>query len=358
MATILIIDDQPTIREYLVTLLGYGGHRLLQAADGAEALVTARAEHPDLVIADILMPTMDGYEFVRQLRATSEIAQTPVIFHTATYLEREANALARECGVLHLLSKPCMPDVVLRTVNAALSSQSFDAPVPRPAFNHQHLRLLTNKLYQKVTELESAKERLENLLDDLRRSNEELVLTYEVTLEGWIRALDMRDQYTEGHTRRVTALAMHLAQAMGVTGDMLTSIRRGALLHDIGKLGVPDRILLKAGPLDDEEWKLMRMHPVYARQLLEPIKFLRTALDIPSFHHEKWDGAGYPSGLKGDQIPLTARIFAVVDVWDALRSKRPYHDAWPEQAARQYIVDQSGKHFDPEIAATFLRLDW
>ena len=168
----------------------------------------------------------------------------------------------------------------------------------------------------------------------------------------------MRDQETEGHTRRVTDMTMRLAHSLGVTGDELTFIRRGSLLHDIGKLGVPDRILLKAGPLDEDEWKLMRMHPVYARQMLEPIKFLRTALDIPSFHHEKWDGTGYPSGLKGDQIPLVARIFAVVDVWDALRSKRPYHDAWPEQEARQYILDQSGKHFDPEIAATFLRLDW
>lgn len=357
MATILIVDDCRGNREFLVTLLGYAGHRLLEAGDGVEALARATAEHPELFITDILMPSMDGYEFVRRLLATPEIAQTPVIFCTATYLEREAYALARDCGVHHLLSKPCEPDVVLRTVNAALSSQPSQAPVPPPDFNHHHLRLLTNKLSQKVGELESAKERLENLVEDLRRANVELARTYDATLEGWVRALDMRDHKSEGHTQRVTDLTVRLAQAMGILGEELTSIRRGALLHDIGKIGIPDRILLKPGPLDEEEWKVMRLHPVYARQMLEPVPFLRPALDIPFCHHEKWDGTGYPSGLKGDQIPLAARIFAVVDVWDALRSDRPYKAAWPEQEARQHILAQAGKHFDPEVVGYFMQLD-
>jgi HD-GYP domain-containing protein (c-di-GMP phosphodiesterase class II) len=220
---------------------------------------------------------------------------------------------------------------------------------------HHHLRM-NNSLQHKIVELESARERLEHSLDDLRRSNNELVETYEVTMEAWSRALVMRDRETEGHTQRVTELAVRLAMAMGISGEELTSIRRGALLHDIGKLGIPDRILLKPGPLDEEEWKEMRMHPVYARQMLEPIKFLRSALDIPFYHHEKWDGSGYPYGLKEKQIPLMARIFAIADVWDALQSKRPYHDPWPIQKARDYILEQAGKHFDPEIADIFLKV--
>jgi putative two-component system response regulator len=357
VATILIVDDCPGIRAFLVTILGNSGHRLLEARDGAEGLAIARTERPDLILTDILMPSMDGYEFVRQLRASPQVSGTRVILCSATFLESEANALARDCGVRHVLIKPCAPELVLRTVDEALRSPSAEGSVPHPSdFVHEQLRLFTNKLIQKVAELESAKGRLEKLLEDLRGANEELARTYDATLEGWVRALDMRDQETEGHTRRVTDLTVRLARAMGIAGQALVCMRRGALLHDIGKLAVPDRILLKPGPLDKEEWKLMRLHPAYARWMLEPIKFLRTALDIPYCHHEKWDGTGYPSGLKGKHIPLAARIFAVVDVWDALRSKRPYHDAWPEGEIRRHILEQSGKHFDPKVAATFLRL--
>jgi putative two-component system response regulator len=357
-ATILIIDDCAASRENLVTLLAHRGHRLLVADDGAAALGLTHRERPDLIITEILMPSMDGYEFVRQVRAIPRLAATPVIFLTATYLESEARALARDCGVQHLLIKPCEPEVVLRTVEAALGSPSLERPVPPSAdFNQQHLRLLTNKLAQKVAELEYSQASLVKLVEALRKANEELAQSYDATLEGWTRALDMRDHETEGHTQRVTDLTVRLARAMGIGGDELTAIRRGALLHDIGKFAVPDSILLKPGPLDAAEWKLMRLHPVHARQLLEPIKFLRPALDIPCWHHEKWDGTGYPNGLKGKQIPLAARIFAVVDVWDALRSKRPYHDAWPDQRALEFILDQSSKHFDPEMVEHFMHLE-
>ena len=181
-------------------------------------------------------------------------------------------------------------------------------------------------------------------------------MTYDATLEGWVRALDMRDRETEGHTQRVTEMTVSLAEAMGVFGDDLVAIRRGALLHDIGKIGIPDSILLKPGRLTDDEWTLMRMHPVLARQMLENIRFLAPSLDIPYCHHERWDGPGYPNGLKGVQIPLAARIFAVVDVWDALRSNRPYKDAWPEAEIRKHLVEQSGKHFDPDVVACFMNL--
>jgi HD-GYP domain-containing protein (c-di-GMP phosphodiesterase class II) len=193
------------------------------------------------------------------------------------------------------------------------------------------------------------------LFEDLQRANVELSLAYEATIEGWSRAMDLRDHETEGHTLRVTEITLNLARAMRVGESQLTAIRHGALLHDIGKIGVPDAILLKEGKLTDAEWVLMRQHPQFARDMLLPIAYLHDALDIPYWHHEKWDGTGYPQGLKGDQIPLAARIFAVVDVWDALTNDRPYRKKWTKQKTREYIEEQSGKHFDPQIVEVFLR---
>jgi len=195
-----------------------------------------------------------------------------------------------------------------------------------------------------------------SMFDDLEKSNLELSLAYDTTLEGWARALELRDRETEGHARRVVELTLQLARAMGISGMDLVHIRRGALLHDVGKMGVPDRILQKPGPLDDVEWKIMRQHPVYSFEWLSPISYLRPALDIPHYHHERWDGAGYPDGLSGEQIPLAARIFAIVDVWDALRSDRPYRSAWSQEKTIMHIKKQSGLHFDPQVVEAFLEL--
>jgi putative nucleotidyltransferase with HDIG domain len=195
------------------------------------------------------------------------------------------------------------------------------------------------------------------LFENLQRANLELTLAYDATIEGWSRALDLRDQETEGHSQRVTTLAVRLAQVVGTSGDELLHIRRGALLHDIGKMGIPDSILLKPGPLTEEEWQIMRRHPTYAYELLLPIRYLRLALDIPYCHHEKWDGTGYPRGLQGEKIPLAARIFAVVDVYDALSSNRPYRPAWPPERVTAYLREQAGHHFDPAIVQAFLTLD-
>jgi HD-GYP domain-containing protein (c-di-GMP phosphodiesterase class II) len=193
-----------------------------------------------------------------------------------------------------------------------------------------------------------------SLFDSLQRSNTELALAYDATIEGWSHALDLRDKETEGHTRRVTDMTVRLAHRFGLGQDEMTQVRWGALLHDIGKLGVPDGILLKPGPLTDEEWVVMRKHPTFAYEMLSPIRYLRSALDIPYCHHEKWDGTGYPRGLSGEQIPLTARIFAVVDVWDALCSDRPYRSAWPEDKVREHIRSLAGTHFDPQVAKIVL----
>jgi PAS domain S-box-containing protein/putative nucleotidyltransferase with HDIG domain len=194
------------------------------------------------------------------------------------------------------------------------------------------------------------------LFDNLQRSNLELSLAYDATIKGWSRAMDLRDKETEGHTLRVTELTERLARAMDVSEAEIVHIRRGALLHDIGKMGVPDGILLKPDKLTDDEWVLMRKHPQFGFDMLAPITYLKPALDIPYYHHEKWDGSGYPRGLKGEQIPLAARLFAVVDVWDALRSDRPYREAWPEEKAQEYIHAESGKHFDPQVVKVFERI--
>jgi putative nucleotidyltransferase with HDIG domain len=195
------------------------------------------------------------------------------------------------------------------------------------------------------------------LVEVLKNSNLELSIAYNATIEGLSRALELRDRETQGHTLRVTAMTLQLAQRIGAFSESdLVHIRRGALLHDIGKMGIPDSILLKPGKLTPEEWKIMQLHTVYADEILFQIEHLKPALDIPRYHHEKWDGNGYPSGLKGERIPIAARIFSVVDVFDALTSDRPYREAWPREQVLEYIQSQSGIHFEPEIVSVFMAM--
>ena len=193
------------------------------------------------------------------------------------------------------------------------------------------------------------------MFQGIQRSNIDLTMAYEATIEGWSRALDLRDKETEGHTQRVTEMTVQFASVMGISEEQILHIRRGALLHDIGKMGVPDKILLKEGPLTPKEWQTMKQHPQFAFDLLSPISYLKHALDIPYCHHEKWDGSGYPRGLSGSQIPIEARLFAIVDVWDAITSDRPYRKRWTKRKSLQYIREQSGKHFDPDVVKVFLK---
>ena len=202
-----------------------------------------------------------------------------------------------------------------------------------------------------------------SLYDGLQKAHSELTLAYDATIEGWARALELRDKETEGHSQRVSSVVVTLARMMGFHENDIAHVRRGALLHDIGKMETPDSILFKPGSLDDFEMEIMRQHPIHAFNLLSPIDFLLPALDIPYSHHEKWDGTGYPRGLKGNEIPFAARIFAIVDVWDALGSDRPYRKAWPQEKIITYLQDQSGIHFDPKVVEVFLdwtqnHLDW
>ncbi len=196
------------------------------------------------------------------------------------------------------------------------------------------------------------------LFEGLQRSNLDLTLAYDSTIEGWSRAMDLRDKETEGHTQRVTEMTVRMAREIGIKEEDVINARRGALLHDMGKMGVPDNILLKPGPLTKDEWRIMKMHPVYAYEMLYPIEYLRGALDIPYCHHEKWDGTGYPRGLKGEDIPLAARLFALADVYDAACSDRPYRPAISKEESLGNIRSLIGTHFDPEITRKFLRIDW
>jgi HD-GYP domain-containing protein (c-di-GMP phosphodiesterase class II) len=194
------------------------------------------------------------------------------------------------------------------------------------------------------------------LFENLQKSNLELSQAYDTTLEGWGKALELRDKETQGHTMRVTELTLKLARQIGIREPELTHVRRGVLVHDIGKMGVPDHILHKKTPLTKREWIAMREHPQYAFDLLYPITYLRPALDIAYCHHERWDGSGYPRGLKSEEIPLPARIFAVVDVWDALMSDRSYRKAWKRKKVVQHIRNESGVHFDPKVVEVFLNM--
>ncbi|MCE1255122.1 MAG: HD domain-containing protein, partial [Anaerolineae bacterium] len=195
-----------------------------------------------------------------------------------------------------------------------------------------------------------------HLINELRESNLELNEAYEATIEGWSKALELRDEETQGHSERVMHLACDLANEMGFAEEDKIHFRRGVLLHDIGKMGIADNILLKPGPLTPEEWEIMRQHPVMAYELLKEIPYLRPALDIPYSHHERWNGSGYPRGLAGEDIPLAARIFAVVDVWDALISDRPYRPGWKAEDIKKYILENSGVLFDPNVVAFFFKL--
>ena len=192
------------------------------------------------------------------------------------------------------------------------------------------------------------------MFSELQRSNVELSLAYDATIEGLSRALDLRDKVTKEHTFRVTDITVKLATRLGLKQSELIHIRRGAILHDIGKVAIPDQILFKPGPLAQEEWEIMRKHPDIAVELLSPVSYLEPALQIPHWHHEKWDGSGYPDGLRQEDIPFAARLFAVADVYDALTSNRPYRSAWSKWEAVEYIEDQSGTHFDPSIVPEFL----
>jgi putative two-component system response regulator len=321
--TILIVDDSPAGRDTLEALLFQQGYDLAFASNGAETIRISEELLPDLILLDVMMPGMNGFEVCQHLRSNPRLAEVPIIMVTA--LDDQASRIKGiEVGADDFITKP---------------------------FNRVELRarIRTIMRLNRYRNLQEERSRLIAALENLH-------VAYDETIQGWGRALDLRDDETAGHSFRVAELTVKLAVAVGVDPDEIVHIRRGAILHDIGKIGIPDSILQKNGPLSDAEWEVMKKHPVYSYEMLSPINYLGTALEIPYCHHEKWDGSGYPRGLKGEEIPLAARIFAVVDVWDALNSDRPYRSKWPVEKVKTHLLEQSAKHFDPQMVTAFLKM--
>lgn len=321
--TILIVDDEPAGRETLESILEPEGYYLVLAENGYQAIEKAKAVQPDVILLDVMMPGMNGFEVCRHIRNDKDLAEVPILFLTALD-DRQSLLNGLEAGADDFISKP----------------------VDRYELRARLLGITRLNRYRKLM----------NERKNLEEAHKQLLFAYDETIEGWSRAMDLRDKETEGHSQRVTQLTLKLASDFGIPKQELVHVRRGALLHDMGKLGIPDSILLKAGKLDDEEWEFMRQHPQLAYNMLFPIEYLRPAMDIPFCHHEKWDGTGYPRGLQGEQIPLAARLFAIVDVWDALTSDRPYRKAWEREKVLTYIREESGKHFDPNVVQAFFQL--
>lgn len=320
---ILIVDDEYAGRETLQSVLEGEGYQLEMAENGPQAIEKAKKLLPDVILLDVMMPGMTGFEVCQRIRSDPEIAEIPIIVLTALD-DRESLLTALKAGADDFVSKP------------------FD----RYELRARLLGITRLNRYQKLIQ-----ERTK-----LQEANAQLLSAYEATIEGWSLALDLRDRETEGHSQRVTRLTADLARASGMNEEEIMHLRRGALLHDMGKIGIPDAILHKPAALTEEEWVIMRRHPQLAYDMLRSVEYLRPALEIPLNHHEKWDGTGYPRGLRGEAIPLMARLFAVVDVWDALTSDRPYRKAWSEEEARTYIREQSGKHFDPQVVELFFKV--
>ena len=328
------------VMDSLITLMNaHRGFLMLKDENGNLSVRLARdAQHRDL--------TEDAFTISRTI--TRQVVKNgESVLTTNAQVDPRFEEQA-SIAAYHLLSILCAP---LKLKDELIGVIYVDNPAQAGIFQNDDLQLISSFANQAAVAIDNAR-----LIDQLQASNQDLEEAYQATLEGWVHALDLRDKETEGHTIRVTEITERLARSMGVEEAELVHIKRGALLHDIGKMGIPDGVLLKPGALTPEERMLIEKHPIYAYEMLSPIKFLQPALDIPYCHHEKWDGSGYPRGLRGEDIPLAARIFAVADVWDALVSNRPYRKGLLPADVRKKIREQAGIHFDPHVVDAFLSL--
>jgi len=331
---ILVVDDEETIREIVSSMLTTANYKCRQAASGMEALALLESgEEFELMLSDLMMANLDGIGLLE--RTKEKFPDMPVVMVTAVHDISVALAAIRN-GAYDYLLKPFEREQLLATVRRALENRRLK---------------LENREYQ--TNLESLvaarTEQLRNAMLDLERS-------YDITLEALGGALDMKDQETEGHSRRVTAFTIAIARAMGVSQDEIHVIARGAFLHDIGKMAIPDAILRKPDKLNPEEVAIMREHCYRGYQILKNIPFLQEAAEIVYAHQERYDGTGYPRGLKGNEIPLGARMFSVADTLDAITSDRPYRPKQSLTAAREEIQRWSGRQFDPQVVKVFLSM--
>jgi response regulator RpfG family c-di-GMP phosphodiesterase len=330
---ILIVDDDNQVREVLHQIFLSAGYTCLLAANGAEGVETFREARPPLVVTDLKMPVMDGVGLLQSVRRIDGDAAV-IVLTGAPDIKTAIDSL--KMGAYDFIMKPVNVDELLIAAERALERRDL---------------LIERKQYQALLE-----RRVAEATRDLAAAYAQLQDTYRATLEALGSALDSRDVGTEAHSRRVHGYAVATAREYGVDAKDLPDLERGVLLHDIGKIGIPDAILLKPGKLTDEEWKTMRTHPEIGKRLIENVPFLRGAIPVVYCHHEKFDGSGYPRGLKGEEIPLAARIFCVVDAFDAMTFDRPYSKAISFEAAKTEIERSTGSHFDPAVVKSFFRV--
>jgi response regulator RpfG family c-di-GMP phosphodiesterase len=330
---ILIVDDDWQVRDVLHEIFLGAGYHCHLAEDGRQGLAVFRATRPPLTITDLKMPNMDGIQLLQAIIAVDADAAV-IVLTGAADVKTAIDSL--KFGAYDFIMKPLNVDELVIAADRALERRQL---------------LVERREYQAYLEL-----RVEEATRDLGAAYRQLQDTYRSTLEALGSALDTRDIGTEAHSRRVHGYSLATAREYGMADEQLVDLGHGVLLHDIGKIGIPDAILLKPGPLTPEEWTTMRRHPEIGKRLIEGIPFLRGAVPIVYHHHERWDGSGYPAGLRGEEIPLGARIFAVIDAFDAMTYDRPYSRAIPFEAAKAEIRRCSGAHFDPSVVEAFLRV--
>ncbi|MEI7848249.1 MAG: HD domain-containing phosphohydrolase [Chloroflexota bacterium] len=322
-AQILVIDDKADDCLVLQALLQDLPYDMHFSPSGVDGIVKASTIHPDVILLEINLPYLDGFEVCKLIRSHYALGEIPVVL--MSWQDSPAARLdGLKAGSDDFISKPINQMELLGRLQGVIRLNRY--------------RLI----------LEQRRKTDDEIKDDVGATDQNIL--------GWSHLLEMRDKETEGHVKRVSDMSLALARAAGLNEDAMKQIWRGAMLHDLGMMGIPDSILKKPGALDMEDWKIIHEHPLSAYKWFSSVDYLRPALDIPYCHHEKWDGSGYPRGLKGTQIPFSARLFAVVDVWDALTSDRPFRRAVPAAEARQYIEEQAGRHFDPQVVELFGQL--
>ncbi len=344
---ILIVDDEPVIREVLNERLSSAGFDCTIAKNSAEALKQIRSNPFNLVLSDIAMPGGDGISLLRQIKADQP--DLDVVMLTGV-VDVETAIRAIRLGASDYLTKPFNLEDVMLTIDRTLEKRRLLRE------NLEYQLDLERKVEERTSELRHKSEEVERLYQELKVAFDKIQSTYETTLEALMEALDARDSETQGHSRRVAEYTAVVARRLGVEEPELTQFRWGALLHDVGKIGIPDAILRKPGPLTSEEWAIMRQHPEMGAKILTSVRFLDAAVPIVACHQERFDGSGYPRGLKGEEIPLGARIFTVVDCLDAMMMDRPYRRATTYDRVRQELLEHSGTQFDPRVVDVFLTI--
>ncbi len=344
---ILIVDDEPVIREVLHERLSNAGFDCQVARNSAEALKQIRSAPYNLVLSDIAMPGGDGISLLRQIK--NEQPDLDVVMLTGV-VDVETAIRAIRLGASDYLTKPFNLEDVMLTIDRTLEKRRLLRE------NLEYQLDLERKVEERTSELRHKSDEVERLYLELKIAFGKIQSTYETTLEALMEALDARDSETQGHSRRVAEYTAVVARRLGIDEPELTQFRWGALLHDVGKIGIPDAILRKPGPLTTTEWAIMRQHPEMGAKILSSVKFLEDAVPIVACHQEKYDGTGYPRGLKGEEIPLGARIFTVVDCLDAMMMDRPYRQATTYERVRQELLEHSGTQFDPRVVEVFLTI--